>query len=376
MATSPEWGFVKIFGWSNAQGGVHHYRIREPLRGLGMLGHFTRSSPAAITEMFESWDVVLVRGLHHARNSELWRWAAGTGQPALRVFDLDDDVWAWPPGSQEDQYWTDERRLNLELNIQAADLVTTPTHALASVLAELNPRVAVLPNTIPSRLLELLPRRREKFIVGWQGAQQHIKDLQLIYTPILRFMLRFADVEFHLWGPQGTLDFPDALAKRIFTHPWTPSVWEHYGRLDMDVGLAPLDMSNRFNETKSDIKLREYAALGIPFIATDCPAYASATNAARGIVATTEQEWEEALVQLYRDVNLRHWMSEQGRLRARLWTTEENGIEWERAYGRADHARNLRNSAANNGGPTVQSPIIVSTEGGDRTIENVGTNLF
>lgn len=360
---------MRIYGWSNAQGGVHHYRIREPLRGLALRGHETRSLPVATAEVFEQWDIVLVRGLHHPKNSLLWRWAAETSRPALRVYDLDDDIWAWEPGSKEDQYWTDERRMNAEINIQCADLVTTPTTALADVLSELNPRVAVLPNTIPAKLLQMFPNHGERFIVGWQGAQQHVRDLHLIYDAVLRFMLRHPEVEFHLWGPEQLEQYLPALANRIICHPWIQSVWGHYSRLSMDVGLAPIDLSNRFNETKSDIKLREYAGLGIPFIASRSNAYTSTTLASRGYVADSPGEWEEALEELYRNRPLRHRISEQARLRARLWTTEENGIEWERAYERAIYARNLRNPSVESS--PLSSSLIVASREGDRPIENV-----
>ena len=360
---------TRIFGWSNAAGGVHHYRIREPLRGLSLRGHETKSLPVVTAETFETWDVVLVRALHNPKNSFLWRWAAQTGKPALRVYDLDDDIWAWRPGSQEDNYWNDQRRLEAELNIQCADLVTTPTHNLAEVLAELNPRVAVLPNTIPAKLLTLFPERRQKFVIGWQGAQQHVRDLQLIYDPVLRFMLRHPDTEFHVWGPQGIEeDFP--LAGRIVAHPWINSVWGHYFRLSMDVGLAPIDPTDRFNETKSDIKIREYAALGIPYIASSSNAYSSTAYSTRGLVAASADEWEDALELLYRDANMRSWISEQGRARARLWTTEENGIEWERAYERAKHARNLRSSTEL---PALESPI-PSRNGDSRAVQDIRTS--
>jgi glycosyltransferase involved in cell wall biosynthesis len=360
---------LRVFGWSNAAGGVHHYRIREPLRSLALRGHFTKSLPAVTAELFETWDVVLVRGLHHPQNSLLWRWAAQTGKPALRVYDLDDDIWAWHEGSTEDRYWTEERRLNAELNIQAADLVTTPSDGLAQILSELNARVAVLPNTIPEKLLQVLPERREGFIIGWQGAQQHVKDLQEIYTPVLRFMLRHSDVQFHVWGPQGIHEeFP--LANRVVAHPWINSVWGHYFRLNMDVGLAPLNRDT-FNATKSDIRIREYAALGIPFIASRSDAYTRTAEAARGMVVESAEEWEEALEELYRNANLRAWMTEQGRLRARLWTTENNGVEWERVYERAINARNLRTAAGYPSAPIVQSPLVNRNGDGDRTIENV-----
>lgn len=363
---------MRVFGWSNAVGGVHHYRIREPLRGLALRGHETRSLPVANLAVFESFDVVLVRGLHNERNSMLWRHAAETGAHALRVYDLDDDIWGWNPATKEYDYWNDDRRLQAELNIQAADLVTTPTAAMADVLVDLNPHIAVLPNTIPAKLLRLIPPHNDRFIVGWQGAQQHIADLQLIYNPVLRFMLRYPDVEFHLWGPQRfDLDIPGRLQDRIICYPWTRSIYEHYLRLNMDVGLAPIDVGDRFNETKSDVKLREYAALGIPFIASRSRAYTRTTEAARGMVADNEEEWEGALVELYRNTSLRRWMQEQGRLRARLWTTEDNALEWERAYERARHTRNLRDRAI---ASSIIEPSRTYSVNGDRDAQTIETS--
>lgn len=365
---------MRVFGWSNAAGGIHHYRIREPLRGLATRGHETKTLPAATADVFDQWDVVIVRGLHHPKNSLLWQWAAKTDRPALRVYDLDDDIWAWQPGSNKDRYWTADRRLAVELNIQAADLVTTPTDSLASLLAELNPRVAVLPNTIPAKLLQLQSNHRERFIIGWQGAEDHIRDLQAIYDPVLRFMLAHSDVEFHVWGPRGIIDFPDALVNRIVVHPWISSVWGHYYRLNMDIGLAPLDPLDTFNATKSDIRIREYAALGIPFIASDCDAYTATANAARGIIVNTPEEWEQALTELYGNRDLRIWMAEQGRLRARLWTTENNGIETERAYDRAGHTRIYRNTVRSPLEPLPITSSILATNGdGNRGIRDVRT---
>jgi glycosyltransferase involved in cell wall biosynthesis len=345
---------------------------------LSFRGHETKTLPAANASIFEQWDAVIVRGLHHPKNSLLWQWAAQTGQRALRVYDLDDDIWAWNPGSKEDRYWTDERRLRVELNIQAADLVTTPTPRLAILLSELNPRTAVLPNTIPEKLLQLQPPNPGRFVIGWQGAQQHIRDLQIIYTPVLRFLLHHSDAEFHVWGPRGIQDFPDALANRIIVHPWVSSIWQHYYRLDMHIGLAPLDPGDTFNVTKSDIRIREYAALGIPFIASNSDAYTTTATAARGmVVGNSAEEWEEALEELYKNHDLRAWMTEQGRLRARLWTTEANGLEWERAYGRAIDARNhYRIPAATTATDTIPavSKLINANGDGNRAIVNVRTS--
>jgi hypothetical protein len=336
---------MRILGWSNAQGGIHHYRIREPLRGLSLLGHETKSTPAVVAEAFEHYDVVIVRALHNPHNSQAWRWAAKQERRALLVYDLDDDIWAWNPSTDTFRYWGDEQRWNAELNIQCADLVTTTTSRLADVLAELNPRVAILPNCIPEKLLSFLPNHREKFIVGWQGALQHVRDLQLVYNPLFRFMLRHSDVEFHLWGPQSFVDLPKGLAERVVCHPWQQSVWQYYFSLSMDVGLAPLDTLDRFNETKSDIRLREYAALGIPFIASRGVTYHQAATETRNFLATSEREWEDCLELLYQDQAMRSRLSASGRNQARYWTTEWNARRWEVTYERARAAASLRASA-------------------------------
>lgn len=345
---------MKILGWSNEAGGIHHYRVREPLRGLGLRGHETRITKALLGSDAIDNDILLVRGLHTSRNSILWRGLAAMPDRRVRlVFDFDDDAWAWQPGSPEDDYWTFERRYSLETNIQCADLVTTPSPRLAKVLQGLNPNIVVLPNTVPQILLSLRPEKRERFVIGWQGARQHTRDLQLVYNPVLRFLLHHKDTEFHLWGPMGTEHFPDALADRIICHPWIESTWQHYYRLSMDIGLAPLDPADPFNDTKSDIRLREYAALGIPYIASNVNAYFDTARKSGGFLASDESEWEECLEYLYQHRSVRETHSQMGRAMAVNWTTEGNAHLWEDAYVSA--------SNRNSGSPGSSSPAYSSS---------------
>jgi glycosyltransferase involved in cell wall biosynthesis len=304
-----------------------------------MLGHYTQYSSVITGEVFEQFDVVIVRGLHHPINSQVWRWASNLRDRALLVYDMDDDIWAWNPAYEASHYWNDERRYNAELNIQHADLVTTPTTALADILCQLNPRVAVIPNTIPATLLNMRQDNRGRFVVGWQGGDQHATDLQQIYPPVFQFLLRYRDVAFHVWGGAQTYnDLPAGIVERIVHHPWQQSVWQYYFSLSMDVGLAPLDMAETFNLTKSDIRLREYAGLGIPFIASMGPTYGQTALASGGLLAADMNDWREYLTLLYNDRKLREQLSIAGRKAARRWTTEANASALEARYVRASHA--------------------------------------
>lgn len=71
-----------------------------------------------------------------------------------------------------------------------------------------------------------------------------------------------------------------------------------------DLGVAPL-LESRFNDCKSSIKVLDYAALGLPTLASDVPAYADAMR--NGIdcllVANRAVDWADALLSAAHDRN-------------------------------------------------------------------------
>lgn len=322
---------MKVYGWDTGNGGVFHYRIREPLRGLRTRGHETFIS-VALTPELKTSDVLLVRALNDEWNSRAWLGLAEIGE-LLLVYDLDDDIWAWHPESSEARYWSDKRRLQAEINIQIADLVTTPSHQFAKILRQLNPNVVVLPNTFPRWLTKINPPfARRPFVIGWEGAAQHLDDLKLIYVPVFRFMLKHSDVHLWLWGPERFTELPKGLRERVKCFPWQKDVPSYYRSLDMDIALAPLT-DDPFNQTKSAIRVQEHSALGHPVIASPSPAYRDyLLPGQNGVYAGSEGVWEECLEELYGNEKLRRQMSNAGRRIAKAWTTEHNAPIRERVF--------------------------------------------
>ncbi len=324
---------MRIYGWSDGRGGVFHYRIREPLRGLRLLGHETATGQALTVKQARTYDVILVRALHDPWSSRAWRLLKESND-VLLVYDLDDDIWAWHPNTKAFQYWNRERRLQAELNIQLADLVTTPSYHLAALLEHLNPNVHVLPNTVPKWLTKIGPNSQPPgvFVIGWEGAAQHLEDLQLIYTPVFRFMLRHPDVHFWLWGPDEFIELPAHLDSRIRCFGWQPDVPSYYRSLCMNIALAPLQ-EQPFNETKSAIRVQEHSALGIPIIANPSLAYDGfLIHGENGLHANDEFEWELRFEQLYEDSRFRQRLGARGRELAQSWTTEANAQVRARLY--------------------------------------------
>jgi glycosyltransferase involved in cell wall biosynthesis len=358
---------MKAYGWSDGHGGVFHYRIKEPLRGLRLLGHETQTGQALQLKMADQYEIILVRALHNRWESRGWHALAAQGNHLL-VYDLDDDVWAWHPTSDSAVYWNDERRLQAELNIQLANLVTTPSQGLARVLAHLNPNVRILPNTVPRWLTSMAPPQRDSgsFIIGWEGAHQHVHDLEKIYRPVFRFMNKHPDAELHLWGPErdtwlpSVLQWlPPGLAGRVKCYGWQPDVPTYYRSLAMDVCLAPLE-DTPYNDTKSAIRVQEHSALGIPVIASPSPAYDGyLVDGGNGYFASSAAAWEALLEKLYRNPALRIQLGTEGRRFARQWTTEAQAAVRERIYVEAysDRARSRAEAIARAGAPPASAAI-------------------
>jgi len=324
---------MNIHGWTVGKGGTEWYRIKEPLRGLRLLGHETTIGPALFNGTSAGdYDALLVRGLHDKWNSKAWHKLRELGRHTL-IYDLDDDLWNWNTKTEQYTYWNEERLFQVEQNIIAADVVTTPSEPFATYLRQLNRNVIVVPNTVPKWLTTILPAREpgRPFVVGWEGAPHHIDDLELLYGPLFRFLLRHREIRFHVWGPAKNpyADVMPGMDGRVQYTPWIKDVPTYYRSLDMDICVAPLDASP-FNETKSAIRVQEHSALGIPIIASRSPAYEGwlqpMTN---GLFAHDEADWEEHLELLYRDHGLRHRMGVAGRELAKQWTTEANAHHWD-----------------------------------------------
>jgi glycosyltransferase involved in cell wall biosynthesis len=129
------------------------------------------------------------------------------------------------------------------------------------------------------------------------------------------------------------LHHPDAipLGALLWTS-WTDDIWDYYRGIDFDIGLAPL-ADIPFNYSKSHLKALEYAALGIPVIATDLPPYRDLViDGVTGYLVSSPQEWDKRLTELINDQAAREEMGAAARKRAAEFTIQGNWQLWESAY--------------------------------------------
>jgi glycosyltransferase involved in cell wall biosynthesis len=88
-----------------------------------------------------------------------------------------------------------------------------------------------------------------------------------------------------------------------------------------------------FNESKSPLKALEYAAMGIPVIASDFGPYPEfVVHGVTGFLAKREKDWRDHIRELAADADLRESMGKKARELAAQHTIEGNWHRWAAAY--------------------------------------------
>ena len=148
--------------------------------------------------------------------------------------------------------------------------------------------------------------------VGYfSGSITHNDDIQMILPVLADLLKQQENVELHI---VGELDIPEELSaygSRIVAHPFVD--WRKLPELvsQVDINIAPLTESI-FNEAKSEIKWIEAALVKVPTIASKVGAFDRMIEHEKtGILCSTLEEWQEALLSLVNNKELRQSIGEQ-----------------------------------------------------------------
>lgn len=236
----------------------------------------------------------------------------------------------------------DNNLLWFNLAAQMADLVTVSTPALTKRYGA-HGRVRELPNYIPESYLSVKRETENECLeLGWPGnAKVHPGDLKVVGNSVLNLVQE--GYHFRAIGTKQTFTdlkiegaFP--LLGRTTLVDWV-SLEEYPAAVaQIDVGIAPLALTP-FNRAKSWLKGLEYAALGIPFVASDLPEYRKLQRLGAGSIASVPSSWETQLRHLIEDDEHRALCAEEGRAVASELTIEKHAWRWLQAWADAISCR-------------------------------------
>jgi hypothetical protein len=129
--------------------------------------------------------------------------------------------------------------------------------------------------------------------IGWAGTNTHHADFDLVQNLLVEAVQKYPQTKLVIGADPTMYDrFKDLDETRKLFIPGMPfsyfPAFYHY----IDIGIAPLQ-DNVFNRAKSDIKLVEFGAAGIPYVASNVLPYESWKDGGR--LVSNEGEWRSAL---------------------------------------------------------------------------------
>ena len=243
------------------------------------------------------------------------------------VCELDDDLFCIPPESAKAHafYSRPDVQDGIMAFLREADAVTVSTMHLAERMRERTDRpIYVVENCVDFDYWEQAFMRHaasevKSVTIGWMASGTHQIDAVLLadvlprlmaYNPHLRLhLIGWVDVE-HLGG-----SMLDPYRDRIVVQPWIDISELPMAMSDFDIGLAPL-VDTPFNRSKSGLKHIQYAALGIPTVASPVKSYEGLIeDGFDGFYARDNkaEAWQETLQMLIDSKELRNYVGMRAR---------------------------------------------------------------
>jgi len=329
---------VKIKGIARQWEGGGFYRVRQPLEELARNGHEIVCEMAKSDVKADGADIIVgqfVGGQALNMSSsvspvvQVHRWWRRFRLQSRLVYEMDDDPFEVEPHNPYyAAYMNPVAHDSISHCIAVADVVTVSTPVLAERIAKINPNVVVLQNRIDESLLTLERPKNDRLTIGWAGSHSHLHDIKLCAYGLRRIIDHHKDIDVHFVGA----DYRQIVGRPMRHTGWCVNTMDYYRLIDFDIGIAPL-VPTRFAETKSHIKALEYAALGIPVIASDVDAYRDfVIDGVTGFLVRREHEWLQRLRDLINDEAMRAEMGAKSRALAAEWTIQKGWQDWEKCY--------------------------------------------
>lgn len=206
-----------------------------------------------------------------------------------------------------------------------ASAVVVGSQALVDYAREYQPNSFFLPTSV--KLENYVPAEKvetwEPVCLGWIGNGAHYgEDLIKILSEPLKTVGSRQRVRFRLVGACGNKLLYDAFSnisgvETVFIDhiPWGDSAAVRNQLAEFDIGLYPV-LNNEFNRYKCGFKALEYMAMEIPVIASPVGVLCDIIQHGKeGFLASTENEWVEAMVSLATNPELQRKMGKAGRVK-------------------------------------------------------------
>lgn len=319
---------------ASGDGANARYRVFGPAQALQARGH--RVFASVFAQMKEpnallDFDVVLGWRMHDEFFTRLAR--AMPERKIGLVWDNDDNFLALEPRANASSAFLRTLRgrrvlADMQALMRIANVVTTPSAGLAEHYRELvgTDGVRVVENFVAPTDARPTPAKPQRILVGWVANREHESDVERLglRASMERLLASRPEVEV------ATIGCSLGIQSERYHHVRGVEFDELRGYVrQFDIGIAPI-ADSAFNRSRSNVKVKEYAALGVPWLASPIGPYADLGEKQGGRLVPDDR-WYEELERLVRDGRARRKLAKRAARWAEQQTFEANVHVWEDA---------------------------------------------
>ncbi len=226
----------------------------------------------------------------------------------IAVYDFDDALFVGSMSAANRRYtWLKREVARCITYMRLADLVIVGNGYLAERARTYAKRVEVVPSCVDPWLQPLrVHRDKDVLTVGWIGAPSTSGYLDEVLPAFARFNSSHLRAKLVLMG-----------ADRRIGAPWIEHrTWslrsERTLLTELDIGIMPMPDSD-WTRGKCGYKLLRYFSAGVPAIASPVGVNSAIVGTSRGVLASTNRDWQRALGALAGDWKARREMGAASR---------------------------------------------------------------
>jgi hypothetical protein len=227
------------------------------------------------------------------------------------IYNFDDAV-MYSENNPNHNSWS--RLIPFRRTVKLADIVIVGSSYLAQHARRFNTNVEILPIglKVSDYKINHSPKTDGKIRLAWIGSKSTLKYLVAIKPVVEEIGLRFNNVVMRIICD----DFFDLENMPVEKLRWSQET-RGVDLAECEIGLAPLP-DDRFTQGKCSFKVLEYAAAGLPVVASPVGTNSDyVLDGVTGFFATDIDEWIDKITQLVENHQLRKRMGAAGTAQAK-----------------------------------------------------------
>lgn len=203
--------------------------------------------------------------------------------------------------------------------VKRCDGIITTSEGQSTIIRQFNINTISIADCMPSTDFngkKCRYSKNERITIAWEGTAWGLQLIELVRPALESASLKsIVPIEFKFIGPSerptplgGLTDNCEIISKYKIPSRHVEWTLDTIGSelSNADIGIAPMPINNPFYRNKAYSKPLSYMACGLPVIASPIPSFKEIViHGETGLLANTQDEWIDALLQLINCRDLR-----------------------------------------------------------------------